>query len=65
MQGIGQQQKGGGLATVVLLETQADLMSQMRVEQGVGYQPENIVTKVLDAGAGGNAGRSHHIGQHA
>ncbi|MCY1223537.1 hypothetical protein D9M72_356660 [compost metagenome] len=45
-------------------ETQAQVVGQVRVEQGVGDHPEDVEAEMLDVGAGGDAGGDGHIGQY-
>ncbi len=65
VQGIEEQQGEVGLLRIVALETAAEIVRQMRVEQGVGHHPQNVVGEVPDIGAGGDAGGRGDIGQYA
>ena len=65
VQGIEEKQGEVGLLRVVALEAAAEIVRQMRVEQGVGHHPQNVVGEVPDIGAGGDAGGRGYIGQYA
>ncbi|MCY1292020.1 hypothetical protein D9M70_412310 [compost metagenome] len=43
---------------------QAQMMGQVRIEQGVGDDPEDVEAEMLDIGAGGDGGGNGHVGQH-
>ena len=62
VQGIDEHQHQGGLLRMIALETVAQVVGQVRVEQGVGHHPQDVVAEVLRVGAGGNAGGGGDIG---
>ncbi|MCY1358812.1 hypothetical protein D9M69_453560 [compost metagenome] len=65
MQGVDEQQGEAHLLWVVAAEAQLDLVRQVRVEQGVGHQPEDVVAEELRVGAGRDGRGRGQVGQHA
>jgi len=63
VQGIDEHQHQGGLLRMIALETVAQVVGQVRVEQGVGHQPQDVVTEMLDIGSGGHGRGRSDIGQ--
>ena len=60
-----EQQGEGGRLRIVALETAAEIVRQMGIEQGVGHHPQDVVAEVPHVGAGGDAGSRGDIGQYA
>ena len=51
------------LLRMIALETVAQVVGQVRVEQGVGHQPQDVVTEMVDIGSGGHGRGRSDIGQ--
>ncbi|MNY38297.1 hypothetical protein D3C86_1729160 [compost metagenome] len=63
MQGVDEQQDQGGGARMITLEVLAQVVGQMRVEQGIGHHPQNVVAEMPGVGAGSDARGHGDIGQ--
>ncbi|MDT4838508.1 hypothetical protein FQZ97_722660 [compost metagenome] len=65
MHGVDVEQQLAGAVGVFGLEAAAQVVGQVRVEQGVRDHPEDLVAEVAAQGARGDAGGDGDVGQHA